>query len=610
MIFKTGNIVIYRSKCAVIAGISGDKIEIKTASGDSKNVRTKDIEFLHPGNGSASVALPPPEKTLANAAEVAELMESENFSFADFTDLAFGEYTASTAWSTYLLLQENCYFSGSISAGVTAKSATEVAATLAKLAEKTAAAAARNEFLERIRSGSVTEADRPLLRDVESVAFQESENSKTLRELGIEALPEKAQQLLLKLGIWDYTVNPWPRRFQVDLADADLPLPALPVENRVDLTNMVCLAIDDADSHDPDDAISFDNGLIWVHVADPAAVVTPESALDAEAAARGSNLYIPEKISHMLPLAATQVFGLGLNAASPALSFALRITDDGQAELEKMVLSTIKVTRMNYDSAMSEWDNEPLASLRTHLDKFQQRRAADGALLIDLPEVKIKLAGDTVQINPISLTPVRELVANAMLACGSAVAKYTSQHDIPMPYAVQPPPDETGERSKTLPGMFALRKACQPSLMTTLSGRHSGLALEPYCRITSPLRRYGDLLAHQQLRRVILQQELLTGDYIEGRITLSEVGALARRKLERQCNEYWTLVYFAQHPDWSGEAVPVYRQDDRLTWLIPAAAYEYKNRFGGKIELGTPEKIRLNCVEPATLTARFMTDKS
>ena len=49
-------------------------------------------------------------------------------------------------------------------------------------------------------------------------------------------------------------------------------------------------------------------------------------------------------------------------------------------------------------------------------------------------------------------------------------------------------------------------------------GRHAGLALEPYSRITSPLRRYGDLLAHQQLRRVINGLKPFSAEYIDDRL--------------------------------------------------------------------------------------------
>jgi len=153
--------------------------------------------------------------------------------------------------------------------------------------------------------------------------------------------------------------------------------------------------------------------------------------------------------------------------------------------------------------------------------------------------------------------------------------------------------------------MYAMRRGCSPSVVATISAPHSGLGLATYSRVTSPLRRYGDLLAHQQLRRVIRGEEPFTMEYLDGRLAVSEREALARRRLERQSNEFWTQVFLAQHPDYETEAILVLRQDDRLTYLIPELAYEFKNRFGGKVALGEHVSVRLVRSDPAEGVANF-----
>lgn len=49
----------------------------------------------------------------------------------------------------------------------------------------------------------------------------------------------------------------------------------------------------------------------------------------------------------------------------------------------------------------------------------------------------------------------------------------------------------------------------------------------------------------------------------------------------------------------------VFRQDDRLTYLIPELAYEFKNRFGGKIALGERVAVQLTRSDPAEGVANF-----
>lgn len=603
--FHSGVLALYHGKTAAVSAVTKDKIEIRIEGGSTKSVRPKDLDYLHPGPVST---LPPKTLPEPNFEELLELIEGETLPFPEFAELAYGTRSADAFYSAWLLLEDGTYFTGSVESGVTPRPRAEIDAALAAAREKEEKLLRRAELVERIRSGALLPDDLPAMREIEQVAFGEAASSRLLKELDIEAAPQKAHGLLLRLGVWDLFVNPHPRRAGIDLGNPDLPLGTLPDEERLDLTHLAALAIDDEGSNDPDDAISYADGLLWVHVADPAALVTPGSPADDEAMNRGENLYLPEGISHMLPPEATAVFGLGLQPVSPALSFAVRISDSGEATLEKMALSRIRVERLTYEGAAAHWEETPLRELRPLLERFKEKRRADGALFIDLPEVKIRVENREVAITPIGLTPERELVANAMLAAGSAVARYADEHGIPLPFATQVPPEAAELPAGIEPGpatMFALRRSCLPSVVATVSGPHSGLGLPCYARVTSPLRRYGDLLAHQQLRRVIKGEEPLSMEYLDSRLAVSEREALARRRLERQSNEFWTQVFLALHTDYQTKAILVLRQDDRLTYLIPELAYEFKNRFGGKITLGEHVPIQLARSDTAEGIANF-----
>ena len=311
-----------------------------------------------------------------------------------------------------------------------------------------------------------------------------------------------------------------------------------------------------------------------------------------------------------MPEAATAMLGLGLNETSPALSFRLQIDADGAVKLLDLTLSRVRVTRLHYEGAEALLDAGPLKQIHELTERFRLRRKRDGAVMIQLPEVKIRadLPSRAVRIKPLAMNRVRETVANAMLAAGAAAAQLADERGFALPFAIQPEP-EMKERPEDLCGMYELRKSCQTSLLNTVPGRHAGLGLEPYVRVTSPLRRYEDLLAHLQLRRHLKGEPPLSAGEMDVRLAVSEPAGNARRKLERQCNEYWTMVYLADHPDWRGEVIPVSRQDDRITWLIPELAYEFKNRFGGKTVLGEVAAACLTGVDPATLSVQFRIDR-
>ncbi|MDD3119132.1 MAG: RNB domain-containing ribonuclease, partial [Victivallales bacterium] len=313
----------------------------------------------------------------------------------------------------------------------------------------------------------------------------------------------------------------------------------------------------------------------------------------------------PEKIVPMLPGGVTAVLGLGLAAESPALSFALRFDADGAPQLEKMAATRVRVTRLTYEEAEPQLASGPLQQINLLTESFRRRRLTAGAVPIVLPEVKIGVHDHCVDIRLLPYLASREMVADAMMAAGEAIAGFAREHDLPMTYAVQPPPDTAFTLPETMAGMFAARRMFKPSQVQVYPDRHFGLGLEHYVRATSPLRRYGDLLAHQQLRALLRGGTPRSADELTGRIAVAERAAGDLRRAERAANEYWKLVYLQQQPKWRGRAVAVDKNDDRVTLLIPELAYEYKSRLGSKTELNTTFDIALNTVDLPGLTARF-----
>src|SRR5438034_3574493 len=78
------------------------------------------------------------------------------------------------------------------------------------------------------------------------------------------------------------------------------------LEGREDLRKEFIVTIDPDDARDFDDAIhveKIENGgwRLGVHIADVAAYVDPECALDREARRRGNSVYLPDRVIPMLP---------------------------------------------------------------------------------------------------------------------------------------------------------------------------------------------------------------------------------------------------------------------------------------------------------------------
>ena len=416
---------------------------------------------------------------------------------------------------------------------------------------------------------------------------------------------EAAHALLLAVGHWTPADNPYPARLGLPTGQPSFPIPPLPDEPRRDLTHLVALAIDDAGSSDPDDALSLDGGVLWVHVADVAALVLPDSAADVEARARAANLYLPEGTVRMLPDELTDRLALGLAEVSPALSLALAVGDDGPDLLE-IVPSRVRVTRATYEAAETQLDDAPYRDLLALAERNHARRVANGAVEIDLPEVKVRVGDDgVVRVTPLPSLRSRALVREAMLLAGEAIAGYAQAHALPLPYSRQ---DEPLERVAPLDGpaaMFAQRRAMQRAQQRPAPGPHTGLGLAAYVQATSPLRRYGDLLVHQQLRAHLAGAPLLDANELTLRLGTADAVSGAVRTAERLSNAHWTMVYLLQNPDWTGEGVVIENKPGRDLVLIPALAWETELYGRRNRPLNSVVQLAVESVDLPQRTARF-----
>ncbi len=600
--WRSGALALYKGRPALVKHVT-KKLTIQLDGGEQLSVRPKDLELLHPGP-LASLADLRPQAGEVQAAW--ELLAGSQTTLAELADLAFNEFSPATAWAAWQLVADGLRFHGNPES-ISVRSAEEVAAIAAARAAKLTEARARKDFLARLQAGQVQPDDAPLLRDVEDLALGRSDKSRVLRELGRAQSQENAHALLLKLGIWDHTNNPHPTRLEVITTSAQADLPSLPDEDRLDLTHLSAVAIDDAGNTDPDDALSYDSGRLWVHIADVAALVPPGSPADLAARERGASLYLPEGTITMLPAAATAQLGLGLQEISPALSFGLDLDDDGDIVGIEIAPSWVRVSRLSYDEAEKQLDSPALAPLH-HLAQLRQaRRRENQAVFIDLPEVKIHVRDDG-QVEIRSLLPLRsrDLVTEAMLAAGEAAARFALERDIPLPFTSQEPPESRDEALPDgLAGMFALRRTLKPSQQSSLPLPHSGLGLDIYTRATSPLRRYLDLVVHQQLRAYLCDEPLMPLQTVLERVGAAEAAGGGLRQAERLSRQHWTLVYLQQNPGWQGEGILVDRYGLRGTVIIPDLAWETRLSLRDPLPLNARIPLSFQGMNLPQLDAHF-----
>ncbi|MCL2208866.1 MAG: ribonuclease catalytic domain-containing protein [Treponema sp.] len=585
-------LVVYKNKPALVKEKIDGKFAIAFADGSLVKVRDKDIELIHDGpiknfNGIDNAHNEDKNKSDA-IKEAWELLsgEASSLSLKEFSVFIFNEYTPSSAYSAYLVLQDGLYFSGNPDA-IVPRNKDEVASEEEKRNEKQRETDDRVRFLNRIKEciknpakNPLSAEDRRFIQDIEALAYGKSAKSRTMKELGLGETPQEAHALLLKTGFWTPFVNPHPSRFDLSVSAVKVCPENPPAEDRRDLCRLAAFAIDSPWSNDPDDAVSAEKTkegeILYVHIADTASSITFNSPAEKEARNRGATLYLPEITARMLSEEALPVFALGMSEKSNALTFKIKIDENGNAAETEVFPSIVKVRRMSYEQADIEMDSETGEALRDLHQlalKIFQRRTKNGAVNISLPEAHISVENKTVKITPHVQYRSAFLVRECMIAAGEGAGKWASSKDIAFPYISQEA-DVPHSVLSGFAGSMQLRKSMRPRVLSTKPGRHEGLGLDIYTQVTSPLRRYTDLLAHMQIRAFLRGEKPLGGDDLLIRLGYGEAAAVAAVQAERSSNNHWIMVYLSGKKDSVWDAVAIEKKGKGMQVIIPALALE------------------------------------
>ncbi|MDR1216093.1 MAG: RNB domain-containing ribonuclease [Treponema sp.] len=581
------SLVAYKNKPAVIVEIN-EKISI-TLGAEKLNVRERDVEVLHPGPCSlADIRL-----LKGDVRSAWELVEGGQIAFAELAELVYGEYSPASAWSLFNVLVDGLYFHGTVHS-IQVRTSEDAAARERKRSNRQDAQAERNEFLKRLKEKKLLPQDSKFLQDVEALAYGRTEKSRTLRDICITETQENAHRLLLETEVWDSFVNPHPARFGCQLAPAQESVPPIPDEDRVDLTDLPAFAIDNAWSTDPDDAVSFDSNCLFVHVSDPAAAILPNSAVDRSARARGATLYLPEVVSRMLCEDSLSVFALGISEKSPALTFKMALNKDFSLASTEIFPSWVKVTRLTYESADSLAE---LEELFTFAENNLRRRTEAGAVNIDLPEVHVMVKERNITIEPLTAYTSANMVRECMLFAGEATAQWAIDRQLPFPFVAQEAGDFPREILSGMAGSYQIRRCMRPRSISTKPGFHFGLGLSAYTQVTSPLRRYGDLLAHEQIRAFLKGTDVIQEDELFARFVAGDASAVATVRAERASRAHWTAVYLADKKNSLWDGFMMEKRGNKSVIMIPSLGMETQVLLRRGLEPNEQVTLKLSSVK-------------
>mgnify|MGYP003487409894 FL=1 len=478
-----------------------------------------------------------------------------------------------------------------------------------------------------------SESDRLRLEAIEKVALGGNNAGKLAQEIlqsaGRNFDAQGAWQLLVDIGWWSRHENlflrrsSYPTTFSKKVLDVVQPRlqfdPAEANDNRLDLTHLKVCTIDDESTTEIDDGLSVEyltdgTAKIWIHIADPTRLVAPGDELDLEARRRSTSLYLPTGMVSMFPPElATGPMSLVEGKTCSALSFGVILDQSGGIQEYEIHPSLIKPTyRLTYDDVDEMLQlgvqNEPeIADLAKSSYLRRSWRKDQGAIQIKMPESIIKVQDEEVTIELIDSSPSRQLVAEMMSLAGQIGGKYGIEHNLSLPYRGQPQPElPTEEELLQLPAgptRFCAIRSCMPRSEMSMSPiRHASLGLESYVQVTSPIRRYTDLLSHFQIKAHLKGSELpFSREELQEIVYSVSSSSYEATLVERQTNRYWGLEYLRRNSKcvWDVVVLRWLREDEDLGLiLIEDLGMELPHRFDRPVTLGERMEMQVTHADP------------
>jgi ribonuclease R len=388
------------------------------------------------------------------------------------------------------------------------------------------------------------------------------QRGKVLRELGD---PRRARDVVEAL-IFDRGLRRgFSEKIEREAREAAESVRAKPGSRR-DLTGLATFTVDPATARDFDDAVSArgegDGFRLWVHIADVAAHVRPESALDKEGYRRANSTYVPGTVEPMLPKAlSSDACSLVAGEDRFAVTTEIELSAAGEPRSASFYRSRIRSdARFSYEQIDDffagrkrppEKVAEPLDLTRRAAAALADRRSGS-QLEVHTPEPDYVFEdGDVVGAVDVEQTESHRLIEMLMILNNEQVAELLERRRVPTLYRIHERPDP--DRIETLFEKLAALDIPTPPLPERISPSqagalaveasklvaaearrrghgaeaytslvlrslkqarygdrnlgHAGLGSTAYAHFTSPIRRYPDLVCHRALLSAVAEGE-------------------------------------------------------------------------------------------------------
>ncbi|EPC02577.1 exoribonuclease II [Litchfieldella anticariensis FP35 = DSM 16096] len=389
---------------------------------------------------------------------------------------------------------------------------------------------------------------------------------------------------------------------------------------REDLTSEPFFTIDSEKTRDMDDALRVESRpeggwRLTVAIADPTAYVEENHAADLEARTRAFTVYLPGQNVTMLPeVLADDLCSLWEGQERPVLACSLDIDADGGLGDYRFFAASIRSqARLIYDQ-VSDWlenkgdwapvdeISEQLKALSALTEARSAWRTEHALVFKDRPDYVFDLddAGNVLNIRTEERRIANRMIEESMIAanacCADLLADKVGHGIFNVHRAFEPDKADAAlefltsqqieierEALLELTRYRELKRALESrddawldarlrrfqgfTSMSAQPGPHFGLGLPAYATWTSPIRKYGDMVNHRLIKRVLKGENAPT----EASAALTEQ-LTERRRLNRMAErdvKDWLYVRFLteaakQQQEFDAEIVDIRRGGMRV----------------------------------------------
>jgi len=394
--------------------------------------------------------------------------------------------------------------------------------------------------------------------------FERSGEAKSfMSQVGIRDV-EGAIEFLIKTGNWKENEDPLFKRLGVD---EKFPKKVYEEAERIvekpdsydgmeDLTQLETYSIDDETTEDIDDAISIEElpegVMVGVHITNVAAFIPKWSLLDEEASRRGETIYLPEGHIHMFPPELIrEKLSLFEGSPKPAISLLVLFDENCNLKSYRFTKSRILVRKnLSYTETEDFFRRSPERSKLIEIAlSLRKKRVDAGAFIVELPQLKIGINDEgNVKIKKIYMNTISHIVVSEfMILMNWLSARFFKEKRLPAIFRSQPEPiSEEARALNERDPLFPIKavRFLKPSRVGLSPEPHLSLGLDAYVQVTSPIRRYFDLVLQRQMLGELEGEGVsYTEEDIERLYVQIEVGVREKKIIEKSRERYWLFKY-------------------------------------------------------------------